>query len=260
MNVFHQLIYILWPPLHDTQFQGIPYTTEWVDCLDIGSLCKNLGIPPTSKNADGSDRYTLPDVHDPSAAVYISDSILIAEYLEKTTRIFRDSSRTTPSRCKTYLGWGLVVGWVLWSYHLGVVCQTQSSRGGVLLSHKARGGIILEANRRYCAERWRSRHPVGEVERWIREGAMPRVAEMGRSSLEMWRHGGISLLRITSFGWGLSGGKIVSSGRIFRLGMAGGGLIIEALERYETAVWAGNHYTCWMSSGSYFPFHILLVV
>ena len=71
-------------PRYALNFKGIPYKTEWVDYPDIEPLCKNLGIPPTSKNADGSDRYTLPAIHDPSTGVYISDSMLIAEYLEKT--------------------------------------------------------------------------------------------------------------------------------------------------------------------------------
>ncbi|PPQ85501.1 hypothetical protein CVT25_006581 [Psilocybe cyanescens] len=65
-------------------FKGIPYTTEWVEYPDIEPVCKKLGIKPTTKNPDGSDSYTLPAIHDPSTGVYIADSILIAEYLDKT--------------------------------------------------------------------------------------------------------------------------------------------------------------------------------
>jgi len=64
--------------------KGIPFKTEWVEFPDIEPLCRKLGIPPTCKRADGSDRFTLPAIHDPSTGVYISDSVLIAEYLEKT--------------------------------------------------------------------------------------------------------------------------------------------------------------------------------
>jgi len=64
--------------------KGISYKTEWVQFPDIEPLSKKLGIPPTSKKADGSDLYTLPAIHDTSTGVYVSDSILIAEYLEKT--------------------------------------------------------------------------------------------------------------------------------------------------------------------------------
>ena len=65
-------------------FKGIPYKTEWVEYPDIEPLCKKLGIPPTYKKADGKDHYTLPAIHDPSTGAYVSNSILIAEYLEKT--------------------------------------------------------------------------------------------------------------------------------------------------------------------------------
>jgi glutathione S-transferase len=43
-----------------------------------------MGILPTSKEDDGSDRYTVPAIHDPSTVASIADSLLIVEYLEKT--------------------------------------------------------------------------------------------------------------------------------------------------------------------------------
>lgn len=58
--------------------------TEWVEFPDIEPVCKRLGIPPTAKNIDGSPFYTLPAIHDPSTGVYMSDSLSIVEYLEKT--------------------------------------------------------------------------------------------------------------------------------------------------------------------------------
>ena len=78
-SLTHDLI-----PRYILNLKGIPYKTEWVECPDIEPLCKKLGIPPTSKNADGSDLYTIPAIHDLSTGVYISDSVLIAEYLDKT--------------------------------------------------------------------------------------------------------------------------------------------------------------------------------
>lgn len=65
-------------------YKQIPYTTEWIEYPDIASTCKKLGIEPTSKKADGSNHYTLPAIHDPSTGVYIADSLLIAQYLDKT--------------------------------------------------------------------------------------------------------------------------------------------------------------------------------
>ncbi|PPQ76771.1 hypothetical protein CVT26_001944 [Gymnopilus dilepis] len=63
-------------------YKGVPYKTEWVEYPDIAPLCKKLGIPPTTK-PDGSLWYTLPAIYDPSTKTYVSDSIRIAEYLDK---------------------------------------------------------------------------------------------------------------------------------------------------------------------------------
>jgi len=71
-------------PRYTLNLKGIPFKTEWVEFPNIELLCKKLGIPPTCKREDRSDRFTLPAIHSPSTGVYISDSILIAEYLEKT--------------------------------------------------------------------------------------------------------------------------------------------------------------------------------
>ncbi|KAF8192119.1 hypothetical protein BJ912DRAFT_1031383 [Pholiota molesta] len=65
-------------------FKGIPYKTEWVEWPDIKAVYEKHGIEATSRNPDGSWRYTLPVVHDPSTGVTISDSFVIAEYLDKT--------------------------------------------------------------------------------------------------------------------------------------------------------------------------------
>jgi glutathione S-transferase len=65
-------------------FKGIPYKTEWVEWPDIKGVYEKHGIEATSRNPDGSSRYTLPVIHDPSTGVTISDSFVIAEYLDKT--------------------------------------------------------------------------------------------------------------------------------------------------------------------------------
>lgn len=66
-------------------FKGLAYVTEWIEYPDIESHSKKLGIKPTGKKTfDGSDRYTLPAMHDSSTGVYLADSIVIAEYLDKT--------------------------------------------------------------------------------------------------------------------------------------------------------------------------------
>jgi hypothetical protein len=64
-------------------YKGIPHHTEWVEFPDIAPLCKELGIPPTGMNRDGTERFTLPAIHDPATGIYLADSIFIAEYLDK---------------------------------------------------------------------------------------------------------------------------------------------------------------------------------
>ncbi|KAG7093412.1 hypothetical protein E1B28_007094 [Marasmius oreades] len=45
---------------------------------------KRIGAPPTGVRADGSPKYTVPFIHDDTTGAVISESLLIAEYLDKT--------------------------------------------------------------------------------------------------------------------------------------------------------------------------------
>lgn len=65
-------------------YKGIPYKTQWVEYPDIADHCKDMGISPTARKADGSPVYTLPAIYDPSTGISTSDSLAIAEYLERT--------------------------------------------------------------------------------------------------------------------------------------------------------------------------------
>ncbi|EPQ54391.1 hypothetical protein GLOTRDRAFT_76864 [Gloeophyllum trabeum ATCC 11539] len=64
--------------------KGLPFKTVWVEYPDIPSECKKIGAPPTSTEADGTPRYTLPVIYDPSTKKAIADSYAIAEYLDAT--------------------------------------------------------------------------------------------------------------------------------------------------------------------------------
>jgi len=66
-------------------YKGIPYRTEWIEYPDIEEHSKKLGLKPTAEKNfwDGRPYYSLPAIHDEATGVYISDSWLIAEYLEK---------------------------------------------------------------------------------------------------------------------------------------------------------------------------------
>ena len=63
--------------------KGIPYKTEWVELSDVEALAKKLGAAPTIMT-DGTPAHTVPIISDPNTGKVISDSFLIAEYLDAT--------------------------------------------------------------------------------------------------------------------------------------------------------------------------------
>ncbi|TFK39658.1 hypothetical protein BDQ12DRAFT_63644 [Crucibulum laeve] len=73
-----------WKTRYSLNYKQIPYKTEWIEVSDIERVCKKAGIPPSSKKADGSDFYTLPAIYDASTNTGVSDSLVIAAYLDKT--------------------------------------------------------------------------------------------------------------------------------------------------------------------------------
>ncbi|KAH7890789.1 hypothetical protein F5I97DRAFT_1798953 [Phlebopus sp. FC_14] len=73
-----------WKTRYALNIKGIPYKTEWVEYPDIAQVAKKIGAPPTGTSSDGSPSYTLPIIQDPNTGKVISDSFLIAEYLDET--------------------------------------------------------------------------------------------------------------------------------------------------------------------------------
>ncbi|KAG2110509.1 uncharacterized protein F5147DRAFT_126489 [Suillus discolor] len=67
-------------------YKKLTYVTKWVETTSIASVCKSLGIPPTSTLPDGTSKYTLPALIDntTSPPALLSDSTPIIEYLERT--------------------------------------------------------------------------------------------------------------------------------------------------------------------------------
>ena len=73
-------------------YKGLPYKTVWVEYPDIAPTFKSAGIPPSSIKPDGTQVYTCPAIYDPATKTSVSESAIIAEYLDKqypnTPRLF----------------------------------------------------------------------------------------------------------------------------------------------------------------------------
>ncbi|KAF8992239.1 hypothetical protein BDQ17DRAFT_233752 [Cyathus striatus] len=65
-------------------YKGVPYQTKWLEYPEIEPHFKELGIPPTSTKPDGTPFYTLPAIYDDATGAKISESMNIAEYIDKT--------------------------------------------------------------------------------------------------------------------------------------------------------------------------------
>ncbi|KAH7906584.1 hypothetical protein BJ138DRAFT_1162296 [Hygrophoropsis aurantiaca] len=77
-------------------YKSIPFTTTWAEYPDIEPTMRALGAQPTAGNVSGptaakdirrptpTPLYTLPVIHDHYTGAIVSDSLAIAEYLERT--------------------------------------------------------------------------------------------------------------------------------------------------------------------------------
>ncbi|KAF8878316.1 hypothetical protein BD779DRAFT_1613060 [Infundibulicybe gibba] len=72
-----------WKTRFSLNFKGLAYKTEWVEYPDIEPLCKKLGAAPTETKPTGEPHYTLPVIFDPRTKRAISDSVVIAKYLDE---------------------------------------------------------------------------------------------------------------------------------------------------------------------------------
>ncbi|KAF8878321.1 hypothetical protein BD779DRAFT_1447850 [Infundibulicybe gibba] len=72
-----------WKTRFSLNYKGLAYKTEWVEYPDIEAMCKKIGAAPTSTKPTGEPHYTLPVIFDPRTRRAISDSIVIAEYLDE---------------------------------------------------------------------------------------------------------------------------------------------------------------------------------
>ena len=64
-------------------YKNLPFETVWVEYPDIAPKLKEIGAS-ANKLRDGREQYTVPVLSDPNTGALITDSWVIAEYLDKT--------------------------------------------------------------------------------------------------------------------------------------------------------------------------------
>ncbi|KAL0566839.1 hypothetical protein V5O48_015162 [Marasmius crinis-equi] len=75
-------------------YKKLPFMVTIITMDDIENTAKSIGAPPTSKKADGSPKYTVPFIYDSCAAKCVSDSFLIARYLDEA---YPDTPKVIPT-------------------------------------------------------------------------------------------------------------------------------------------------------------------
>ncbi|KAJ7782277.1 hypothetical protein DFH07DRAFT_318531 [Mycena maculata] len=87
-----------WRIRYALNLKGLKYKTVWVEYPDIADLCKRIGAAPSMIRKNGSPYYSLPVIEDPNTGTVLSDSPLIAEYLDAA---YPDTHRLIPPGTRT---------------------------------------------------------------------------------------------------------------------------------------------------------------
>ncbi|KAI9058483.1 glutathione transferase FuA class [Trametes sanguinea] len=82
-----------WKTRYCLNIKGLPYKTIWVEYPDIEAVCRKIGASAAQQRADGSPYYTLPVIYDPNTKSAVTESAVIARYLDKT---YPDTPRLIP--------------------------------------------------------------------------------------------------------------------------------------------------------------------
>ncbi|TRM62132.1 hypothetical protein BD626DRAFT_631310 [Schizophyllum amplum] len=82
----------VWKIRYALNYKSLPFRIEWAEWPEIAPKCQKIGAPPT-KPYPGVD-YTVPAIHDPSTGKSISESLVIATYLDSA---YPDTPRIVPA-------------------------------------------------------------------------------------------------------------------------------------------------------------------
>ena len=66
------------------KYKGIPFVTEWCEFTALPDKLKAAGAPPNSIKEDGTETYRTPTIIDDSTGKGVTESMIIAEYLDET--------------------------------------------------------------------------------------------------------------------------------------------------------------------------------
>ncbi|KAJ2915897.1 hypothetical protein MD484_g4523, partial [Candolleomyces efflorescens] len=87
----HRFSCSTWKTRYALNYKRLPFTTHFVDFIDVEPLCKHIGakpsiiVPsPTPGEPPLKQIYTVPVIYDPKTQKAISESLAIAEYLDAT--------------------------------------------------------------------------------------------------------------------------------------------------------------------------------
>ncbi|KAF9254503.1 hypothetical protein L218DRAFT_938523 [Marasmius fiardii PR-910] len=85
----------------------IPYRVVELGLFDLTPTAKSIGAPPTGTKPDGTPKYTVPFIQDDSTGAVVSESFLIAMYLDSaypnTPRIVPDGGQVVQSTFCRYV-------------------------------------------------------------------------------------------------------------------------------------------------------------
>ncbi|KAL0564341.1 hypothetical protein V5O48_017706 [Marasmius crinis-equi] len=74
-------------------YKRIPFKIVNITLDEVESTAKSVGAPPSTKNPDGSPKYTVPFIHDSTTGKVVTESFLIAEYLDEA---YPDTPKVIP--------------------------------------------------------------------------------------------------------------------------------------------------------------------
>ncbi|KAJ3570061.1 hypothetical protein NP233_g4656 [Leucocoprinus birnbaumii] len=72
-----------WKARYVLNYKKLPYRSVYLDYEKVGSTVRDAGVPPSRFKPDGSPVHTSPSIIDDATGAKVTDSYMIAEYLDK---------------------------------------------------------------------------------------------------------------------------------------------------------------------------------